>query len=124
MGGAAVLHGEVLYRLRLGVLPFTYPPFAAVVLTALAAVPFGAAVVLLTGASVVLLTGASVAALPVTLYLALRLSRSGEPGPPGGGSAPVVALAAAAAAIWLIPPGPRSATARWTFSWPRWCCTT
>src|SRR6266568_4797825 len=93
MGGAAVLHGEDLYRLRLGVLPFTYPPFAAVVLTALAAVPSGAAVVLL--------TGASVAALPVTLYLALRLSRSGEPGPPGGGSAPAVALAAGAAAIGL-----------------------
>ena len=95
MGGAAVLHGEDLYRLRLGVLPFTYPPFAAVVLTALAAVPSGAAVVLL--------TGASVAALPVTLYLALRLSRSGEPGSPGGGSAPAVALAAGAAAIWLDP---------------------
>ena len=95
MGGAAVLRGEDLYRLRLGTLPFTYPPFAAVVLTALAAVPFGAAVVLL--------TGASVAALPVTLYLALRLSRSGEPGQPGGGWAPVVALAAGAAAIWLDP---------------------
>jgi alpha-1,2-mannosyltransferase len=95
MGGAAVLHGEDLYRLRLGALPFTYPPFAAVLLTALAAVPFGAAVVLL--------TGANAAALPVTLYLALRLSRSGEPGPPGGGSAPVVALAAGAAVIWLDP---------------------
>ena len=95
MGGAAVLHGEDLYRLRLGVLPFTYPPFAAVVLTALAAVPSGAAVVLL--------TGASVAALPVTLYLALRLSRSGEPTPPGGGPALVAALAAGAAAIWLDP---------------------
>ena len=95
MGGAAVLHGEDLYRLRLGVLPFTYPPFAAVMLAALAAVPSGAAVVLL--------TGASVAALPVTLYLALRLSRFGEAGPPGGGSAPAVALAAGAAAIWLEP---------------------
>src|ERR1700751_4204538 len=41
MGGAAVLHGEDLYRLRLGTLPFTYPPFAAVVLTALAAPPSG-----------------------------------------------------------------------------------
>ncbi len=95
MGGAAVLHGEDLYRLRLSGLPFTYPPFAAVALAALAAVPFGAAVVLL--------TGASVAALPVTLYLALRLPRPGEPGPPGGGPAPVVALAAGAAAIWLDP---------------------
>jgi alpha-1,2-mannosyltransferase len=95
MGGAAVLHGEDLYRLRLGTLPFTYPPFAAVVLTALAAIPFAAVVVLM--------TGASVAALPVTLYLALRLSRSGEPGPPDRGSALVVALAVGAAAIWLDP---------------------
>ena len=95
MGGAAVLHGEDLYRLRLGTLPFTYPPFAAVVLTALATIPFAAVVVLM--------TGASVAALPVTLYLALRLSRSGEPGPPDRGSALVVALAVGAAAIWLDP---------------------
>lgn len=30
MGGAAVLHGGSLYRLRYaGLLPFTYPPFAA-----------------------------------------------------------------------------------------------
>jgi len=95
MGGAAVLHGEDLYRLRLGTLPFTYPPFAAVVLTALAAIPFGAAVVLM--------TGASVAALPVSLYLVLRLPRSGEPGPPDRGSALAVALAVGAAAIWLDP---------------------
>ena len=67
MGGAAVLHGEDLSRLRLGVLPFTYPPFAAVLLTALApsrpARPWCCS------------SGASVAAMPVTLYLALRLSR-------------------------------------------------
>ena len=38
MGGAAVLHdGSRLYQLRLGGLPFTYPPFAAVVFTGLAA---------------------------------------------------------------------------------------
>jgi alpha-1,2-mannosyltransferase len=95
MGGAAVLHGEDLYQLRLGTLPFTYPPFAAVALTALATIPFAAAVVLM--------TGASVAALPVTLYLALRLARSGEPGPPDRGSALAVALAVGAAAIWLDP---------------------
>jgi alpha-1,2-mannosyltransferase len=95
MGGAAVLHGEDLYRLRLGTLPFTYPPFAAVVLTALAAIPFTAVVVLM--------TSASAAALPVTLYLALRLSRPGEPGPPDRVSALAVALAVGAAAIWLDP---------------------
>ena len=98
MGGGAVLHGESLYRLRLGVLPFTYPPFAAVALTVLAVIPQDAAVALLTAASAV--------ALPVMLYLALRL-----PGPGGAaGSAAragrptwTVALAVAAAAIWLEP---------------------
>jgi hypothetical protein len=39
MGGGAVLHGESLYQLRAGALPFTYPPFAAVVLTVLAVFP-------------------------------------------------------------------------------------
>ena len=69
MGGAAVLHdGSRLYQVRLGGLPFTYPPFAAVVFTGLAAVPWRAAVTVLTGASVL--------ALPAALYLALRL-----PGP-------------------------------------------
>ena len=47
----AVLHGESLYRLRAGALPFTYPPFAAVVLTVLAVIPRDAAVALLTAAS-------------------------------------------------------------------------
>ncbi len=68
MGGAAVLHGGRLYQLRLGSLPFTYPPFAAVVFTVLAAVPWSAALAVL--------TGASAAVLPATLYLVLRL-----PGP-------------------------------------------
>src|SRR5512146_2571403 len=107
MGGAAVLHGGSLYRLRAGALPFTYPPFAAVVLTVLAAVPWDAAVALL--------TAASTAALPVMLYLALRLPRPGGPqeasGPqtPGGPQVAgrrlswAVALAVAAAAIWLDP---------------------
>jgi len=98
MGGAAVLHGGSLYQLRAGTLPFTYPPFAAVVLTVLAAISRDAAVALLTVASAV--------ALPVMLYLALRLPRSG--GLPGsavaaGRLAWTVALAVAAAAIWLDP---------------------
>ncbi len=98
MGGAAVLHGESLYRLIAGALPFTYPPFAAVVLTVLAAIPRDAAVALLTAASAV--------ALPVMLYLALRLpGRGGSAGPaaPAGRLAWTVALAVAAAAIWLDP---------------------
>ena len=94
MGGAAVLHdGSRLYQLRLGELPFTYPPFAAVVFTGLAVVPWRVAVTALTGASVV--------ALPAALYLVLRL-----PGPsrmPARGPAWTVALAVATAAIWLEP---------------------
>jgi alpha-1,2-mannosyltransferase len=94
MGGAAVLHdGGRLYQLRLGELPFTYPPFAAVVFAGLAVVPWRVAVTVL--------TGASVAALPAALYLVLRL-----PGPsriPAKGAAWAVALAVAAAAIWLEP---------------------
>jgi alpha-1,2-mannosyltransferase len=95
MGGAAVLHdGGRLYQLRLGgLLPFTYPPFAAVVFTGLTAIPWQVAVTVL--------TGASVAALPAALYLVLRL-----PGPsrmPAGGPSWTVALAVATAAIWLEP---------------------
>ena len=94
MGGAAVLHdGGRLYQLRLGQLPFTYPPFAAVVFTGLAVVPWRVAVTALTGASMV--------ALPAALYLVPRL-----PGPsrmPARGPAWTVALAVATAAIWLEP---------------------
>jgi alpha-1,2-mannosyltransferase len=93
MGGSAVLHGEHLYQLRLAQLPFTYPPFAAVVFTILAAVPWTVAV---TG-----LTAASAVALPTALYLVQRL-----PGPvrqPDRATAWAVALAAAAAAVWLEP---------------------
>jgi alpha-1,2-mannosyltransferase len=79
--------------LRLGELPFTYPPFAAVVFTGLAVVPWRVAVTVLTGASMV--------ALPAALYLVLRL-----PGPSrmsAAGPAWKLALAVATAAIWLEP---------------------
>jgi alpha-1,2-mannosyltransferase len=92
MGGAAVLHGRDLYQLRFAWLSFTYPPFAAVVFTSLAAVPWGVAAAVLTGASAV--------ALPVALYMALRLPR------PRREPAALVwplALAAAVVAIWLEP---------------------
>jgi alpha-1,2-mannosyltransferase len=88
MGGAAVLHGRDLYQLRFAWLSFTYPPFAAVVFTALAAVPWGVAAAVLTGASA------------VALYMALRLPR------PRREPAALVwplALAAAVVAIWLEP---------------------
>ena len=93
MGGAAVLHGGRLYQLRFVWLPFTYPPFAAVVFAALAVVPWQVAVALLTGASVV--------ALPAALYLVLRLS--GPVREQARERAWTLALAAAAAAIWLEP---------------------
>lgn len=92
MGGDAVLHGNSLYSLRFaGQLPFTYPPFAALLFSALAWLPWAPAAVLLTAATVV--------TLPVTLYLALQLP------PPlrGHRAAWELALAAAAAAIWLEP---------------------
>ena len=93
MGGASVLHGGRLYQLRLGGLPFTYPPFAALVFTAVAAVPWGVAVTAL--------TGASVAAFPAALYRLLRLPGPGRE--PDRGRAWRLALAVAAAAIWLEP---------------------
>jgi hypothetical protein len=67
-GGAAVLHGARLYDLRFAWnLGFTYPPFAALVFTLLAATPWPVVPPIVTGISVVL--------LPVTLWLALRLPR-------------------------------------------------
>ena len=97
-GGAAVLHGAPLYNLRFAWnLRFTYPPFAALAFVALALLPWQVAPALVTGASVV--------ALPLTLWLALRL-----PGPHPtsartslGPGTLRVALLAAAAAIWLEP---------------------
>ena len=96
MGGDAVLHGSSLYSLRFaGQLPFTYPPFAALLFTLLAWLPWAPAAVLL--------TAATAATLPVMLYLALRLP--GSPPPRSHRAAWELALAAAAAAIWLEPVG-------------------
>ncbi|SRR5216683_981658 len=94
LGGHAVLHGELLYNVRFaGTLRFTYPPFAAIVFTPVAALPWTLV------AALVLLAG--VVALPVTLYLALRL-------PPASSwldrrAALRLSLAAAAVANWLEP---------------------
>ncbi len=93
MGGDAVLHDMALYTLRYaGQLPFTYPPFAALVFTSLAWLPWVAAAVLITALTVV--------ALPVMLYLALQLAPSPLRGRRAAWDA---ALAAAALAIWLEP---------------------
>jgi alpha-1,2-mannosyltransferase len=91
MGGEAALHGASLYRLRFSGLPFTYPPFAALLFALLAMLPWAMAAGLL--------TVASAAAFPVMLYLALRLGSSGA----GSQAAWRVAFAAGAAAIWLEP---------------------
>lgn len=108
MGGAAVLRGQDLYGLRYDGLPFTYPPFAAVVFTVLAALPWAVA-----PAALAL---ASIAALPVTLNLALRLPRRGRAAEASAESASTArlgdavdrlrwpdALGVSAAAIWLEP---------------------
>ena len=93
MGGDAVLHDLSLYGLRYaGQLPFTYPPFAALVFTSLAWLPWAAAAVLVTALTVV--------ALPAVLYLALQLPPSPLRGHPAAWD---VALATAALAIWLEP---------------------
>jgi len=93
MGGEAVLHGANLYALRYQGLPFTYPPFSAVVFAGVAPLPWTVA------AALVIV--ASAAILPVILYLAMRLpplpSWLGRP------DAWRLALIAATAAIWLEP---------------------
>ena len=109
-GGAAVLHGARLYDLRFAWnLGFTYPPFAALVFTAFAAMPWPVVPPVVTTISVVL--------LPVTFWLALRLPRGPRarrgprvPCAPHGPlgqledhRAATLALAAATAAVWLEP---------------------
>ncbi|HEY2443083.1 MAG TPA: glycosyltransferase 87 family protein [Streptosporangiaceae bacterium] len=103
MGGAAALHGTSLYGPRYHGLPFTYPPFAAAVFVVLTVLPWAAAATLL--------TAASAAALPLMLYLALRLPSAAAGGrqtahrcPPVGSKPQIDALRAAGArpaAAWL-----------------------
>lgn len=93
LGGEAVLHGTSLYGVRYFGLPFTYPPFAAVIFAPVAALPWPVAATLLTMASAI--------TVPMVLYLALRL-----PPVPSWLSSPDawrLALAIGAAAIWLEP---------------------
>ncbi|NOL45752.1 DUF2029 domain-containing protein [Kribbella sandramycini] len=70
MGGDALLHGPALYDAKLpGIgLPFTYPPFAAIAMVPLAAVPFGVALVIWTTASVLCITLLWRASLPKTFW--------------------------------------------------------
>jgi len=92
-GGEIALHGGDLSRAHFGPLPFTYPPFAAAVLAPLAVPSWLVARIVMTAASVI--------ALPLVLFLALRL-------PPAKSwldrrDAGCLALVAAAAAVWLEP---------------------
>jgi alpha-1,2-mannosyltransferase len=93
LGGEAALHDTGLYSLRFHGLPFTYPPFPAVLFAAIAALPWGVAVALVTLGSAI--------ALPVMLYLALRLPQLASPF--SQRDAWRLALAMAAVAIWLEP---------------------
>jgi alpha-1,2-mannosyltransferase len=109
LGGEAVARDLNLYQVRYAGLPFTYTPFAAVCFTTLAALPWRVAVALL--------TVASAAALPLMLYLALRLpsgdqgrDRNPDRNPDRNGdqasdraNAWRLALTAAVAAVWLEP---------------------
>jgi alpha-1,2-mannosyltransferase len=94
LGSLTVFHSGNIYQTQFGRrLPFTYPPFAAIVLGPLVMLPF-----LATAAG---LTAASVAVLPIALYLALRLPPTQSWLDRAGAGR--LALAAAAAAIWLEP---------------------
>jgi alpha-1,2-mannosyltransferase len=93
LGGEAVLHGTNLYGFLYFGLAFTYPPFAALIFAPVAALPWAVAATLLAMASAI--------AVPVMLYLALRL-----PPVPSWLSSPDarrLALTIGAAAIWLEP---------------------
>jgi alpha-1,2-mannosyltransferase len=93
LGGDVVLHGGDLYSVRWARLPFTYPPFAAVVFAPVATLPWALAVALLLVATAI--------ALPATFYLALRLAPF--PSWLRRADAARLALAVATAAIWLEP---------------------
>ncbi len=92
-GAAAIVYGHSLYAIRFWGLRFTYPPFAAILFSPLAVVPWWLAVALM--------LAANVAATPVMFYLALRLR------PVAGwlsrAAAARLALAVAVVGIWLEP---------------------
>src|SRR5215213_2978578 len=68
-GGRAVMHGLALYDVHDPVsgLPFTYPPFGAVVMVPLAALPMSVAGALVTAVSVAALVGMVRTALTVAV---------------------------------------------------------
>jgi alpha-1,2-mannosyltransferase len=70
MGGSVLLHGNALYDAKLpgSGLPFTYPPFAAIAMVPLAAVPWGVALVTWTTISVLSITALWRTSLPKTFW--------------------------------------------------------
>lgn len=70
MGGSVLLDGGSLYDAKLpgSGLPFTYPPFAAIAMVPLAAVPWGVALVVWTTLSVLCITALWRTSLPKTAW--------------------------------------------------------
>ncbi|MER7243921.1 glycosyltransferase 87 family protein [Kribbella sp. NPDC000426] len=71
MGGSVLLHGDSLYDAQLpggSGLPFTYPPFAAIAMVPLAAVPWAVALVTWTTISVLCITALWRTSLPKTFW--------------------------------------------------------
>jgi alpha-1,2-mannosyltransferase len=71
MGGSVLLHGDSLYDAKLpggSGLPFTYPPFAAIAMVPLAAVPWAVALVAWTTLSVLCITALWRTSLPKTFW--------------------------------------------------------
>jgi alpha-1,2-mannosyltransferase len=70
MGGSVLLHGDSLYDAQLpgSGLPFTYPPFSAIAMIPLAAVPWGVALVTWTTISVLSITALWRTSLPKTFW--------------------------------------------------------
>ncbi|TCC35187.1 DUF2029 domain-containing protein [Kribbella sindirgiensis] len=71
MGGSVLLHGDSLYDAKLpggSNLPFTYPPFAAIAMVPLGAVPWGVALVVWTTISVLCTTALWRASLTKTFW--------------------------------------------------------
>ncbi|HEY2670546.1 MAG TPA: glycosyltransferase 87 family protein [Rugosimonospora sp.] len=93
--GLAVRHGAALYAQTFGVahLPFTYPPFAAVVFAAFSPLSFPA--------WQMILAGAGLCCLPLAAHAAVRLAAG--PGDTSRTGRLAVAFAVAAVGLWLEP---------------------
>lgn len=91
-GSSALLHGDDIYSVVSGrhQLHFTYPPFAAIAMVALAVIPLGAAKIIL--------AAATLATLPACIRICVRQVHAD-----GGGIATQYAVIALAAVLWFEP---------------------